>query len=340
MLWDLLACHDLPIKNLGHVCIHVCLLQPAVTVFSEQLLLTWIKVHILFLDAKIVLSVLSQCLWRLTNSICLAFSVSSTSHGEANLDTWSSQNHTSLGISSQWTPRISSLLSNFASQKTRKNHGSSSPQLGLLTAMLSFFLLGYKNYTPQKVSRSQGPPKPSISGSSFLVRLPNSDFPLFRGSRKPFFWKLSSVFSWCWNESTCFFHVGFGETSAKKTHDLFALENLSCSEFWKLKRLSFTPEVYFNFLGIRIFLGPIRWRDGHRRASGCGKNSESFSSPRSEVDKPSMIEGWMQEIHLGKKGHAKIPELSTEVVSTSWIRNKKSKLLVDLYLRFFPTSWF
>ena len=154
----------------------------------------WIKVHILFLDAKIVLSVLSQCLWRLTNSICLAFSVSSTSHGEANLDTWSSQNHTSLGISSQWTPRISSLLSNFASQKTRKNHGSSSPQLGLLTAMLSFFLLGYKNYTPQKVSRSQGPPKPSISGSSFLVRLPNSDFPLFWGSRKPFFWKLSSVF--------------------------------------------------------------------------------------------------------------------------------------------------
>ena len=298
----------------------------------------WIKVHILFLDAKIVLSVLSQCLWRLTNSICLAFSVSSTSHGEANLDTWSSQNHTSLGISSQWTPRISSLLSNFASQKTRKDHGRQVHNLAFWLPCFLSFCLDIKTIHPKRFLDLRAPQnlrfQEVLSSFGFLTRTS----PFF-GVQENHFSENFPVFFVVLERIHLFFPRWFWGNFGKKTHDLFALENLSCSEFWKLKRLSFTPEVYFNFLGIRIFLGPIRWRDGHRRASGCGKKSESFSSPRS-VDKPSMIEGWMQEIHLGKKSHAKIPELSTEVVSTSWIRNKKSKLLVDLYLRFFPTSWF
>ena len=121
-------------------------------------------------------------------------------------------------------------------------------------------------YTPKRFLDLRAPQNlrffRDISSFGFLSRIS----PFFGGQEKlsnlPLFWKLSGV-SWCWNESTCFFHVGFGETSATKKTWLVCFGKLEVvRDFWKLKRLSFTPEVYFNFFAGPNLLGsdPLKRR--------------------------------------------------------------------------------
>ena len=136
------------------------------------------------------------------------------------------KSHQSWDIISVDSGNFFSVKSKFTSQKTRKPWVKLRP-LWPFDCHVFFLLLGYKNYTPQKISRSQGPQNLRFQGvlSSFGLLSRTPPFLGFKKNSPTFhFSENFPVFFVVLERINLFFHVGFGETS-------WSLENLSCSGF-------------------------------------------------------------------------------------------------------------